>query len=66
MKVKLIKHFAAQYDCLTRAFNEEDVYDVLSIEKGWYRIYTELDDDYLFPPEFFEIVDDTPPSLITN
>ena len=34
------------------------VYDVVSIEKGWYRIITELDDDYLFPPEAFEIVEE--------
>lgn len=32
------------------------VYEVLSIEKGWYRIMTELNEDYLFPPEAFEIV----------
>ena len=32
------------------------VYDVMSIEKGWYRIMTELDDDYLFPPEAFDIL----------
>lgn len=34
------------------------IYDVISIEKGWYRIMTELDEDYLFPPESFEIVED--------
>ena len=34
------------------------VYDVISIEKGWYRIMTELDDDYLVPPEAFEIVEE--------
>lgn len=34
------------------------VYEVLSVEKGWYRIMTELDEDYLFPPETFEIVDE--------
>ena len=33
------------------------VYDVISVEKGWYRIMTELDEDYLFPPEAFEIVE---------
>lgn len=33
------------------------VYDVISIERGWYRIMTELDEDYLFPPEAFEIVE---------
>ena len=35
------------------------IYDVISIERGWYRIMTELDDDYLFPPELFQIVEDT-------
>ena len=39
------------------------VYDVLSIEKGWYRIMTEIDEDYLFPPEAFEIVEN---DLITD
>jgi len=32
------------------------IYEVISIEKGWYRIMTEYDEDYLFPPELFEIV----------
>lgn len=31
-------------------------YEVISVEKGWYRIMTELGEDYLFPPEVFEIV----------
>ena len=34
------------------------VYEVISIEKDWYRIMTELDEDYLFPPELFEIVEE--------
>ena len=34
------------------------IYDVISIEKGWYRIMTEYDEDYLFPPELFEIVEE--------
>ena len=33
------------------------VYKVISVERGWYRIMTELDEDYLFPPESFEIVE---------
>ena len=41
----------------TIALKKEKVYEVLSIEKGWFRIMTELDDDYLFPPEQFEIVE---------
>ena len=40
----------------TVAFDREKIYEVISIEKGWYRIMTELNDDYLFPPEAFEIV----------
>ena len=30
------------------------IYTVLSVEKGWYRVLSELDEDYLFPPEAFE------------
>ncbi len=33
------------------------IYDVLSVEKGWYRIVDETGEDYLYPPEKFEIVD---------
>lgn len=44
-------------DYLDTAFDEDKEYDVISIEKGWYRIMTELDEDYLFPPELFEITD---------
>ena len=40
----------------TIALKEGKVYEVMSIEKGWYRIMTELDEDYLFQPKFFEIV----------
>ena len=38
------------------AMEKGKVYDVISIEKGWYRIMTEIDEDYLFPPKLFEIV----------
>lgn len=33
------------------------VYDVLSIEKGWYRIVDDSGDDYLYPPEMFEVIE---------
>lgn len=49
MKVKYIGP-----DLVTMKKNK--VYDVISIEKKWYRVMTELDDDYLVPPEAFEIV----------
>ena len=50
-----VKYIGKKY--LGTAFEKDKTYDVLSIEKGWYRIMTELDDDYLFPPECFEIVE---------
>ena len=46
-------------DYLDTAFEENKEYDVISIEKGWYRIMTDLDEDYLFPPNLFEITDDS-------
>jgi hypothetical protein len=32
------------------------IYDVLSIENGWYRIVDDIGEDYLYPPENFEPV----------
>ena len=49
-----VKYIGKQY--IGTAFDEEKTYEVLSVEKGWYRIMTELDEEYLFPPELFEIV----------
>ena len=34
------------------------IYDVISIEKGWYRIIDDSDDDYLYPPELFDIIEE--------
>ena len=39
------------------ALEKGKVYDVMSIERGWYRIMTELDDDYLFPQDQFETIE---------
>ena len=33
------------------------IYEVLAIEDGWYRIIDESGEDYLYPPEKFEIVE---------
>ena len=33
-------------------------YDVISVERGLYRIVSELGEDYLFPPELFEVVEE--------
>jgi len=34
------------------------VYEVLSVEKGWYRIVDDSNDDYLYPPGWFEIIEE--------
>lgn len=41
----------------TLAFSREKTYDVISVEKGWFRVNTDLDEDYIFPPELFEIIE---------
>ena len=33
------------------------IYEVLSVERGFYRIIDESGEDYLYPPEKFEIVE---------
>lgn len=35
----------------------DKVYDVIAIEKAWYRVVDDSGDDYLYPPEQFEIVE---------
>lgn len=32
------------------------VYNVLSVEEGWYRIVDETEEDFLYSPEAFEII----------
>ena len=34
------------------------IYSVLAIEKGWYRIIDDSGEDYLYPPEQFEVVEE--------
>ncbi len=33
------------------------VYEVISIENGWYEIYDETDETAFYPPDMFEIVE---------
>lgn len=33
------------------------IYDVLSVEKGWYRIVDDSGEDYLYPQHYFEIIE---------
>ncbi len=32
-------------------------YDVISVERGWYRIMDDTQEDYLFSPEDFDVVE---------
>lgn len=41
----------------TLAFSRDKTYDVIAVEKGWFRVNTDLDEDYIFPPELFEIIE---------
>lgn len=34
------------------------VYDVISVEKDWYRIVDDSGEDYLYPSNYFEIVEE--------
>lgn len=52
MKVRYIAHL----DDID--LTEGVTYKVLSVEKNWYRIVDDSDDDYLYPPDLFEIVED--------
>ncbi len=51
MKVKYI----GETNFLVLTHNK--IYDVISIENDWYRIRDDSNDDYLYPPEQFEIVE---------
>ena len=42
------------FPCLTK----DKVYDVISIEKKWYRVIDDSGEDYIYAPEQFEVVDD--------
>lgn len=42
----------------TPALDKKKIYTVLSIEKGWFRIMTELGEDYLFPSSQFKNIEE--------
>lgn len=52
MKVK----WKGKTDFLVLTHNK--IYDVLSVEKGWYRIFDDSGEDYLYSPENFEVQED--------
>lgn len=51
MKVKWL----GKTDYLALTCNK--IYEVVSIGRGWYRIIDDSGDDYLYPPDMFEIVE---------
>ena len=34
------------------------IYEILSVERGWYRVVDKSGEDYLYPAEEFEIVEE--------
>ncbi len=50
MKVKYIN----QSDV---SLTKNKIYDVISVENGWYRIVDDTGEDYLFAPEEFEVIE---------
>lgn len=34
-----------------------DIYEVISVERGWYRVMDDSGEDYLYPPDEFEVVE---------
>ena len=70
MKVRILPEIYEKYSNYQMAFGEHiekdpnATFDVISIERGWYRIFTEFDEDYLFPPENFEIVEGSPDEYV--
>lgn len=51
----MIVKYIDEYE--TPALDRDKEYEVLSVERGWFRIMTELGEDYLFPPEAFEVIE---------
>lgn len=43
---------------------KDEIYEVISIENDFYRIVDKSNEDYLYSKNFFEIVEETPTSLI--
>ena len=41
----------------TFSFTYGRIYKVLSVENGWYRIIDKSGEDYLYPPDEFEIIE---------
>lgn len=48
-------------------FDKNKTYEVIAIEDGYYRVYSdEFEDDGLFSPDIFEVVQEDPKPPILN
>lgn len=45
--------YKGETDC---SLTNGKIYDVISVEQGWYRIVDDSEEDYLFNPEEFDVV----------
>ncbi|MEI6579288.1 MAG: hypothetical protein WCN92_07460 [Eubacteriales bacterium] len=50
MTVKFLK------ETIPMQLTKNKLYDVISVERKWYRIVDDSGEDYLYPPELFEDV----------
>lgn len=55
MKMMKIKYIG---ETISFSLTQGKIYNVLSIEKEWYRIIDDTGEDYLYPPQLFEIIKD--------
>lgn len=39
------------------SLTKDRIYCVIAIEKEWYRVVDDTGEDYLYPPELFEIIE---------
>ena len=58
MKVRVIENQREKAPCTTRNLLLGKIYDVIEITPKWkwYRLIDESGEDYMYPPELFEIV----------
>jgi len=55
MKIRCIKKTDTVDDLILISFGK--TYDVIDVEKGWYRIIDNSGEDYLYPPEIFKVIE---------
>lgn len=64
MKVKFTWGQEKFGDFTTCDLIKDKIYEVQSIEHEWYRIIDESEEDYIYPPQLFEVVEAEPPAPV--